>query len=396
MSKAALPAQGWLELQAAAALGRSRPFGWALLAGDLQLEAASAGFWKLTGLEEDGARDQPISRLLWEFVGAEAILLQVLIGEVPVYRLDNVYRDWPGGEGRYLTFQVTAVAQDGQEERLLMLVEDSSDLGQMQQRLVQDRNELRLARRQLEVVNASLRQLNRQKSLYLAMAAHDLRTPLTSIQGFTDLVRHELPNELEEQRQLLDFVYAQGDKLQRLIADVLDLEIIERGELAIRRRECVLNDMLYEILAALRPTITLQELVLETRIPDDPLVLQADPVRLEQIIYNLLGNAMKYSPAGGKIAVTAGRSAGAVWFQVANEGTPLSQAQIRRLFDAYYRTEQARGSGSPGSGLGLYIVKMLVEAHGGEVRVESQEGAGNRFSVYLPDGKEPQGAEGGR
>jgi len=397
MSKAALPAQGWLELQAAAALGRSRPFGWALLAGDLQLEAASAGFWMLTGLEEAGAANQPISRLLWEFVGAEAILLRVLTGEVPFYRLDNVYRDRPGGEeGRYLTFQVTAVAQDGQKGRLLVLVEDSSDLGQMQQRLVQDRNELRLTRRQLEVVNASLRQLNRQKSLYLAMAAHDLRTPLTSIQGFTDLVRHELPDELDEQRQLLDFVYAQGDKLQRLIADVLDLEIIERGELAIRRRECVLNDMLYEILAALRPTIGLQELVLETRIPDDPLVLRADPVRLEQIIYNLLGNALKYSPTGGKIAVTAGRGADAVWFQVANEGTPLSQAQIRRLFDAYYRTEQARGSGSPGSGLGLYIVKMLVEAHGGEVRVESQEGAGNRFSVHLPDGKEPQGAEGGR
>jgi signal transduction histidine kinase len=261
----------------------------------------------------------------------------------------------------------------------------------MQQQLVQDRNELRLVRRQLEAANASLRRLNRQKSLYLAMAAHDLRTPLTSIQGFTDLVRHELPGELTEQRQMLDFVYAQSDKLHRLIADVLDLELIERGELSIRHQECILNDMLYEVLAALQPAMSLQELALETRIPDDPLVLQADPTRLEQIIYNLLGNALKYSPDGGKICVTAGRTDNMIYFQILNEGKPLGEAQIKRLFDAYYRTEQARGSGRPGSGLGLHIVKTLVEAHGGQVWVESREGAGNRFNVHLPAAKDGPG-----
>lgn len=386
MSEPVWPDLGWLELQAAAALGRSRPFGWALLADDLTLEAASAAFWKLTGLQETNTAGRPIAALLWEFVGLEAALFQVLSGELPEYRLDNVYRERPDGGERYLTFQATPIEQVGQRKRLLLLVEDSNDLGQLQQRLVQDRNELRLARRQLEAVNASLRQLNQQKSLFLAMAAHDLRTPLTSIQGFTDLVRRDLPDDLYEQRQMLDFVYSQGEKLQRLIADLLDLEIIERGELSIRRRECLLNDMLYEILAALEPTIILQELVLETRIAEKPLIVQADPMRLEQIIYNLLGNALKYSPGGGKIIVTAGQTGDMTVFQVSNEGKPLSQAQIQRLFDAYYRTEQARGSGSPGSGLGLYIVKMLVEAHGGEVRVQSQEDAGNQFSVYLPAG----------
>ncbi len=386
----------WMELQAAMALGQSRPYGWALMTGDLRLAHASAVFWKLAELDEASSVGRPIWALLWELVGAEEVLGQVLNGELPGYRLDHVYRDRPNGDGRYLTFQAVPVEPAGNEKQLLLLVEDSSDLGQMQQRLVQERNELRLARRQLEAVNAALQQLNQQKSLYLAMAAHDLRTPLTSIRGFTDLVRHDLPDELGEQRQMLDFVYAQSDKLQRLISDVLDLEIIERGELSIRLRECILNDLLYQVLAALQPAIMLQELTVETAIPEEPLVLQADPVRLEQIIYNLLGNALKYSPGGGKITVSAGRSGEGFWFRVTNEGTPLSEAQIKRLFDAYYRTEQARGGGSPGAGLGLYIVKTLVEAHGGQVQVRSQTGIGNEFSVHLPAGGTGRKASDGR
>jgi signal transduction histidine kinase len=385
-----------VDLQAAATIGWLRPHAWALLAADLTLDEVSDGFRTMTGLDQEPLSGQPISELLWEFVGTEDILFEIARGERLDLRLENVYRDDLDGDGRYLTFQVMPIGLDEQRPGLLLLVEDNSELAQLQQRLTQDRNDLRLARRQLEMVNESLRQLNRQKSLFLAMAAHDMRTPLTSIQGFTELVRHDVPDDWHEQQQMLDLIASQADRLQRVIANLLDLDVIERGQLTIRRRECVLNDMVYEILAALAPAIALQELVLETNIPDEPLVLWADPVRLEQIIYNLLGNALKYSRYGAVVTVTAGRSNDHVSFQVTNQGAELSQAQIRRLFDAYYRTESAQMSSSPGSGLGLYIVKMLVEAHGGEIGVESNVGAGNRFSVMLPAGDPEQGAPGGR
>ena len=334
--------------------------------------------------------------MLWEFAGAEEALLEIARGERLDLRLENVYRDDQDGDGRYLTFQVMPISLDDRRSGLLLLVEDNSELALMQQRITQDRNELRLVSRQLELVNESLRQLNRQKSLFLAMAAHDLRTPLTSIQGFTELVRHDVPDEWLEQQQMLDLIYSQADRLQRIIANLLELDVIERGQLSIRRRECVLNDMVYQVLAAMGPSIALQNLVLETNIPDEPLVLWADPVRLDQIVYNLVGNALKYSRDGATVMVAAGRSGDDVFFQVTNQGAELSPDQIRRLFDAYYRTESTQMSSSPGSGLGLYIVKMMVEAHGGEIGVDSSATAGNRFSVSLPVGDPGQGASGGR
>jgi signal transduction histidine kinase len=396
MSGTGKTASEMVDLQAAATIGWLRPHAWALLAADLTLDEVSDGFRALTGLDQEPLSGQSIGALLWEFVGAEEVLFEIARGERLDLRLENIYRDNQDGEGRYLTFQVMSISFDEQRSGLLLLVEDNSELAQMQQRLIQDKNDLRLVRRELESVNESLRQLNRQKSLFLAMAAHDMRTPLASIQGFTELVRHDVPDEWHEQQQMLDLISSQADRLQRVIANLLDLDVIERGLLTIRRRECVLNDIVCQILAAMEPAIAMQELVLETNIPDEALVLWADPVRLEQIVYNLIGNALKYSRFGATVTVAAGRSGDKVFFQVTNQGAELSQAQIRRLFDAYYRTESAQMSSSPGSGLGLHIVKMLVEAHGGEIGVDSSAEAGNRFSIILPVGNPEPGAPGGR
>lgn len=242
------------------------------------------------------------------------------------------------------------------------------------ERLIAERDEaLEQAREALEA-----------RDTFLATAAHDLKTPIAALLGFTGLLQRRFAfyKPPIEQRDLamLDTIFAQTQRLNRLVSALLDMGRIEAGRLTIATEEMDLRVLLELIVADFRPTVDRHDLILE--VPDEPLLVMGDDLRLDQIFHNLLHNAIKYSPFGGRLCVRGTREGRWVCVAVSDEGIGIPAPELSLLFTRFYRAGNA-GSIS-GMGLGLWIINELVRLHGGEIRVESVEGRGSTFSVVLP------------
>lgn len=376
-----------LAAHVAKAYNSTHQLAYAHLSPTLKVLQTSPNFLSLLhtpGIEVIG---QPIANVLWEFVGADDILKDVLHGIQPDYQLDQVHREQADGSLSYLSFRVSAVREQDPSSGLLLLIEDTTEHGRLQQDLVQDRNELRLLQKKLEQANIDLVELNQLKSLFLSMAAHDLQTPLTAIFGYADLLLAGVADGSKEQQQdFLETIRAQANRLSRLVTDFLDLDQIEQGTLNIIPMECLLNELITEVLAVVSVEAQQREISLKLDLPEEPLLLWADPDKLQQVLYNLTGNALKYTMSGGSIRIEASQTPDSVTFSIADSGLGMSEAQLANLFTLYYRTEEATELRIKGKGLGLYIVKSLVEAHNGRVHVTSEPNRGTTFTVVLPKG----------
>jgi len=230
------------------------------------------------------------------------------------------------------------------------------------------------ARRELE-------ELDRAKSAFVAIASHELRTPLTALQGFSEILAlRRLPPE--EVTRLAEVMRREARRLGRIVSDLLDLSRIERG----------LEPALCRVPLKIEPTIeatvdlfrhgTATHLITTECEPALP-VVAADPDALERVLTNLISNAIKYSPTGSTVRVGARSLAGAVAIEVADAGRGIPADVVHRVFEPYYRVPDAAGV-AHGTGIGLAVVKALVEAHGGTVRVDSAPTIGTRVTVVLP------------
>ena len=230
------------------------------------------------------------------------------------------------------------------------------------------------ARRELE-------ELDRAKSAFVAIASHELRTPLTALQGFSEILAvRRLP--ADEVGRLAGVMRREARRLGRIVSDLLDLSRIERG----------LEPALCRIPVRIEPTIeatadlfrqgTATHLITTECEPALP-VVAADPDALERVLTNLISNAIKYSPTGSAVRVGARAVAGAVAIEVADAGRGIPPEALPRLFEPYYRVPDAAGA-ARGTGIGLAVVKALVEAHGGTVRVDSTPALGTRVTIVLP------------
>ncbi len=371
-----------LFLSAARQFNKASRYSYASLRPNLTFDQATEDFGQMIGQPGETIVNRALTDLLWEFVGLETVLQEILQGKRPYYRLEHVNREQKEGTLRYLTFLITPLNDVMPTKRLLLLVEDTTDYGRLHQNLVQDRNELRLIRQDLAEANDKLQQLNRLKSLFLAMAAHDLRGPLTSIQSFTGFLQEDITDD--EQLEFVDIIAVQSDRLQRLIADLLDLDQIEQGILVLNWRICNLNEVIEGVVTALRPAIKMRRQSLTVDLPTRPLLINADSERLTQVIYNLTDNAVKYTPEGGQIRIAARRSRDSIELELVDTGHGMMASQVSRLFSLYYRSAEAQHSDIPGSGLGLFIVKTILDAHQGEISVESKLGQGTSFMIRLP------------
>lgn len=360
-------------------------FGYILAGPDLIVRQASAncaGFLP-------GAASQPVGKsltdLLLEFVGQEGVLQDILAGRLSEFSLEQVNWERPDGSTRYVTFQVAPYMPADPAAGLIVIIEDTTRLDRAEQALVQDRNELRLLQHTLSQTNEQLRKTNQFKSLFLSMAAHDMRAPLTVIQGYAELMSGDNDVDLpDDYRDFLRIVSSQVDWLNQLIADILDLDRIEQGRLILDLEECVLTELIAPSVEMHRLTAQQRGLVLVEDYAAANIRLRIDAQRCRQIVNNLLSNAIKFCRRGDTITLSTRRETDSVVLAVADTGPGMTLEEAERVFEIYYRAEEVQRRRVQGAGLGLFIVKNLAEAHGGQVSVTSSPGQGARFEVRLP------------
>jgi signal transduction histidine kinase len=186
----------------------------------------------------------------------------------------------------------------------------------------------------------------------------------------------------EPDQRLLRIVGEQAGRLNRLIGVMLDISRLQTGQLTILRAPLDIGALARRVADDVRPTLTQHSLACS--LPDAPLMIEGDELRLEQVLQNLLSNAVKYSPDGGPITVQVERQGERVCIAVADQGIGIPQANLPRLFERFYRADNVDPYQISGMGIGLYVVRAIVELHGGEVAVASPEAGGSIFTVHLP------------
>jgi signal transduction histidine kinase len=225
----------------------------------------------------------------------------------------------------------------------------------------------------------------RLRDIFFSVAAHELKTPLTALLGQAQLLQRRAVREgflSERDERTVVVIASQANRLNTLVNALLDIARIEQGSLRIEHEPVDLAVLLRQVVAEVQPTSDLHALICE--VPERGLVVQGDPLRLEQVVQNLLGNAIKYSPAGGTVLVRAERADGVARLMVSDAGIGIPAEALPQLFTRFYRGRNAAERYIVGMGIGLYVVKEIVTLHGGTVHAESVEGQGSSFTVELP------------
>jgi two-component system sensor histidine kinase ResE len=216
--------------------------------------------------------------------------------------------------------------------------------------------------------------------------SHDLKTPLTSIRGWSQAALDGTANTPEEQRNAFTIIQDEAKRMERMVDQLLELARIESGQFRLAQNDVDLNLVLSEIQS--RFTVQAQEKGIDLALELAPVRhLTGDQDRLDQAISNLVDNALAYTQEGGRVVITLRPYGGAfVEIAVSDTGSGIPPEEIDRVFERFYRLDKSRaGSGGPkGSGVGLAIVKELVEAHGGQVFASSHPGQGSTFTIRLP------------
>ena len=259
---------------------------------------------------------------------------------------------------------------------------------------------MRSARRRLERevserrrLEEKLREADKRKDLFLATVAHELKHPLAPIRNVLEVLElKDMPDrELRWGRGVMD---RQVKHLARLIDDLLDVSRIVRGGMELRREPLPVSRILTDAVELCRPLVDAQRHELSIAFPTEPLFVEGDPTRLVQVIGNLLDNAAKYTPAGGRIAVSAGREDDSAVIRVRDEGIGIPDSMLERVFEPYARSDEARARAAGGLGIGLSVVRDLVELHGGRIEAHSAgRDRGSEFVVRLPLCASPRATE---
>lgn len=228
-----------------------------------------------------------------------------------------------------------------------------------------------------------LKKLEQMRKDFVANVSHELKTPITSIKGFTETL---LDGALEDRQTLeyfLSIILKESDRLQTLIQDLLDLSKIEQQGFKLNLQNCNLKEILEEVIIMLRSKADEKEIGLSLNVNAEELYVYGDDYRLKQIFINLISNALNYTTKGGTVNVFLKDGEKHVTFIVSDTGVGIEKEEIPRIFERFYRVDKARSRNSGGTGLGLAIVKHLVEAHKGQIFVNSSVGEGTTFTVKL-------------
>ncbi|HYI15178.1 MAG TPA: ATP-binding protein [Thermomicrobiales bacterium] len=231
----------------------------------------------------------------------------------------------------------------------------------------------------------ALAQIDEMKSEFISIVSHELRTPLTAIKGFTDLILEGEVGEISnQQREFLEIVQSNSDRLVALINDMLDISRIESGRISLNPEEVHIPAAVDHAVTALRPLIDEKGLQIQTELVEEPAAVVADRARLQQILINLISNACKYTLAGGWITVRSEALEGQIAISVSDTGIGIPPEALPHIFSKFYRVDQPQTRDVGGTGLGLAITKSLVEMHGGKIAIASRAGVGTTVRFTLP------------
>ncbi len=230
-----------------------------------------------------------------------------------------------------------------------------------------------------------VRRADRAKSEFVSLVAHELRTPMTSIRGYADMLLQGMCGEMDaQQEKFINTMLSNVVRMQVLVSDLQDVSRIETGHMRLEVEPTPLADALEEALQATRGQIEARSQQLTVKLPSDLPMVHADPARLTQILINLLSNAYKYTPEGGNIRVRAWQQGAFVHCAVSDTGIGIAPADQAKLFTKFFRSENPEAREQPGTGLGLCIIKNLVELQGGQINVDSELGRGTTFAFSVP------------
>jgi signal transduction histidine kinase len=249
---------------------------------------------------------------------------------------------------------------------------------------------LRLASRSAAAIeNARLYEAvqlaNQAKSKFVSVVTHELRIPMTSIKGYSDLLRQGAVGPVNDmQLNFLDVIRNNVERMSALVSDLSDISRVETGRLKLENALIPVQKYFDDTLSSLRPRLQEKNQILETEIPADLPLVNADPNRLVQVLTNLISNAWKYTPSGGRIRVVALPQNDFVRIEVSDTGIGISQEDQAKLFSQFFRSDDPNVRSEQGWGLGLSVARRIVELMGGNMGCQSHLGEGSTFWFTLP------------
>ncbi len=229
-----------------------------------------------------------------------------------------------------------------------------------------------------------LEELNRLKSFFVSSVSHDLKTPLTSIRMFAEMLQAKRKNISNSEKEYLEIIQGESDRLARLIDNVLEFTKIERGLKEYHKSEVNLNNLVESVLKIFRYQFIIQNVSVKTTIHHREIIVHADYDSLVQVVTNMLANAIKYSPDKKNIIVATGIFRSRAYIKISDKGIGIYPEDIKHIFKPFYRSTHLEGKQPGGAGLGLALVHHIVKAHNGSVDVRSSPGKGSTFTVNFP------------
>ncbi len=218
----------------------------------------------------------------------------------------------------------------------------------------------------------------------IANVSHELATPLTAIQGFTEALQDEVIHDPAERAETTRLIAREAARLRRLVDQLRQVALFEGGAQALNRTAVQVPSLVTETLAVLAPEMERKQVTVVNELPGDLPAVYADDDRLTEILLNLFDNALRHTPAGGRIEVRGRVEGRLAQVTIADTGPGIAPADRQKVFERFYRVDPSRNSATGGSGLGLAIVRALVEAHGGTIAVADRAGGGAQFTFTLP------------
>ncbi|MGQ9456446.1 MAG: ATP-binding protein [Armatimonadota bacterium] len=228
-----------------------------------------------------------------------------------------------------------------------------------------------------------IRRHERAQKEFISNVSHELRTPLTAIRTTAETLLTSAKNDTQLLDRFLQTIIREADRLSNLVGDLIEIVRISSGVATVEMAECNVMDIVAQAVEVVRPLAKQKNITIEVDVPDG-LVVFCDGTEMVHAVRNLVDNAVKYTPEGGSVSVSAGINGSRLYIRVKDTGIGIPQGEVRRIFERFYRVDKARSRQYGGTGLGLSIVKEIMDAHRGEVIVDTQLGKGSTFTLLLP------------